>query len=376
MVIVAVNYSTYPQSHFRIIMMRISTRSTAALQSSRSSVKRRSSATTRPSHKIKLNDKSRTVRRRPSSNDTARKRVKSGPSAELNQKFESAASFPQSSTSKSESQQPNTTKSRQSKATLSETKWKSWSKDAHTSPFPDFPHPTEQECQQSHRILESLHGDTVRKNFDYTENPGMHYPYVMDALVVATLSQATSWANAQRAMKSMTTIYGSPFAYQKILDGGEEQLITALRPGGMQNRKAKMLLQILNDVRARRGKWDLNHLFACSDDDAVKELMSYKGVGPKSAFCILSICLQRESFAVDTHIYRISGLWGWRPEQTNREKTQAHLDKRIPDKIKFALHYLLIVHGRECEVCRGSGNPRGRCEYKELLKVEDGESED
>jgi endonuclease-3 len=113
----------------------------------------------------------------------------------------------------------------------------------------------------------------------------------MDALVVATLSQATSWANAHRAMKSMTTIYGSPFAYQKVLDGGEEQLIAALRPGGMQNRKARMLLQILNDVRTRQGKWDLNHPFTCSNEDAVKELMSYKGVSPKSAFCILSICL-------------------------------------------------------------------------------------
>jgi endonuclease-3 len=177
----------------------------------------------------------------------------------------------------------------------------------------------------------------------------------MDALIVATLSQATSWANAQRAMKSMTTVYGSAFSYQKILDGGEDKLRDALRPGGMQNRKAKMVMQILLNVRARHGKCDLNHLFNARDDDAVKELISYKGVGPKSALCILSICLQRDSFAVDTHIYRISGLWGWRPEKANRVKAQAHLDAKIPNEIKFALHYLLIVHWRECEVCKGNG---------------------
>jgi endonuclease III len=219
-----------------------------------------------------------------------------------------------------------------------------------------------------------MHGDTVRKNFEYTDNPGLHYPYVMDALIVATLSQATSWANAQRAMKSMTAVYGSAFAYQKILDGGEEKLRDALRPGGMQNRKAKMVMQILLDVRARHGDWDLNHLFNATDDDAVKELISYKGVGPKSALCILSICLQRDSFAVDTHIYRISGLWGCRPEKASREKAQAHLDARIPNDIKFALHYLLIVHGRECEVCRGNGNPKGKCEYKRRYKEEEASS--
>jgi endonuclease-3 len=190
----------------------------------------------------------------------------------------------------------------------------------HASPYPDFTRPTEDECRQSHRILHELHGKTVHKNFEYTDNPGLHYPYVVDAMIVATLTQATSWANAQRAMKSMITIYGSAFAYQKILDGGEDKLRYALRPGGMQNRKAKMIIQILQDVRARHGAWDLNYMFNASDDDAVKELVSYKGVGPKSVLCILSICLQRDSFAVDTHIYRISGLWGWRSEKGQQEE--------------------------------------------------------
>jgi endonuclease-3 len=310
----------------------------------------------------------------PSTQGIANKRIKSEASVDSIRKAGSTRSSSSSSSERSELNEPMASKPRPNKATLGEKKWQSWSKDAHSSPFPDFARPTENECRQSHRILQDMHGDTVRKNFEYTDNPGLHYPYVMDALIVATLSQATSWANAQRAMKSMTTVYGSAFAYQKILDGGEDMLRDALRPGGMQNRKAKMVMQILLDVRTRHGAWDLNHLFNASDDDAVKELISYKGVGPKSALCILSIYLQRDSFAVDTHIYRISGLWGWRPEKVTREKAQAHLDARIPNDIKFALHYLLIVHGRECEVCRGNGNPKGRCEYKRRLKKEEASS--
>ncbi|KAH7083010.1 DNA glycosylase, partial [Paraphoma chrysanthemicola] len=239
---------------------------------------------------------------------------------------------------------------------------------AHTSPFEDFSSPTEQNCRKAYSVLEQLHDETMRRDFEYIEDPEKGWPHVMQALIVATLSQATSWNNAKRALKSMTDTYGSPFAYQEILDGGEEQLKDALRPGGMQNRKSKMVMQILVDVKTRHGKWDLDHLFTVSDEEAVKELISYKGVGPKSAFCILSICLHRKSFAVDTHIYRITGMWGWRPASASREMAQAHLDARIPDELKLSMHNLLIVHGRTCPVCRGNGNAKSRCEFQALLE--------
>ena len=44
------------------------------------------------------------------------------------------------------------------------------------------------------------------------------------------------------------------------------------------------------------------------------ELVKYKGVGPKTASCVLLFCLKRESFAVDTHIFRITKKIGWIPQ--------------------------------------------------------------
>ncbi|EAT77813.1 hypothetical protein SNOG_14621 [Parastagonospora nodorum SN15] len=49
----------------------------------------------------------------------------------------------------------------------------------------------------------------------------------------------------------------------------------------------------------------------------MKELMSYKYVGPKSAFVVMGWCLKRNRFTVDTHVYRIAGLWGWRPKEAD-----------------------------------------------------------
>ncbi|KAF1924866.1 uncharacterized protein M421DRAFT_424287 [Didymella exigua CBS 183.55] len=82
----------------------------------------------------------------------------------------------------------------------------------------------------------------------------------------------------------------------------------------------------------------------------------------------MSICLQRQSFAVDTHIHLITGLWGWRPKDASREKAQAHLDAMIPVELKFALHYLFIVHGRECPQCCGNANAKALCEFKQEVK--------
>lgn len=62
----------------------------------------------------------------------------------------------------------------------------------------------------------------------------------------------------------------------------------------------------------------------------MKELLTYKGIGPKSAFVVMSWCLKRNPFIVDTHVFRTAGLWGWILEKSTREKAQAHLDATVP----------------------------------------------
>lgn len=208
-------------------IMKRSTRSTTALASSEGAGIRKATKTTSASYKTKLAQNSETVRRKSARNgDTPRRNVAiESIKSELHSHSPEGSS--RSSREASERKETDEPRSHAAKDTLSDKKWKSWSKGAHSSPFPDFLRPSEAECRQSHRILEGLHGEAVCKNFVYTENPELYHPYVMDALVMATLSQAISWANAKRAMKSMGTMYGSPFAYQKILDGGEAKLVDA-----------------------------------------------------------------------------------------------------------------------------------------------------
>ena len=37
---------------------------------------------------------------------------------------------------------------------------------------------------------------------------------------------------------------------------------------------------------------------------------------------------------------------GWVPKSASRDQTYAHLNARVPDGIKYALHVLLVKHGK------------------------------
>ena len=60
----------------------------------------------------------------------------------------------------------------------------------------------------------------------------------------------------------------------------------------------------------------------------------YKGVGPKTAACVLMFCLGRFEFPVDTHVWRITKSLGWVPPKASREEAYEHLNQHIPDDIK------------------------------------------
>lgn len=98
------------------------------------------------------------------------------------------------------------------------------------------------------------------------------------------------------------------------------------------------------------------------------ELLGFDGVGPKTASCVLLFCLGREDFAVDTHVHRLTGLLGWRPPKANRDQTYHHLNKRIPDEHKYALHVLFVTHGKRCDECKAGGRSTGKCALRAAFR--------
>jgi len=245
------------------------------------------------------------------------------------------------------------------------------------SPFPQFTYPTPAEALEVFQLLSKAHRthDPVRKLPVASSNSAQtcgSAPNVIEALIDTILSQNTSGKNSSRAKASLDAAFGRN-NFAAISQAPRDEVVEAIRSGGLANKKAATIQNILRSIKNRHGEYSLQHLGAVeegkrmNDNEIMKELLSYDGVGPKTASCVLLFCLERDSFAVDTHVFRLSKLLGWVPPQADRILTQAHLDLRIPGELKYGLHVLMIQHGRACRGCKTSVS-RESCILKTYLK--------
>ncbi|KAL8335747.1 hypothetical protein RB601_008688 [Gaeumannomyces tritici] len=267
------------------------------------------------------------------------------------------------------------------------------------SPFPDFAHPTAAECRLAHSILASLHGPRERPTNPPASGPAGRAgcgdaATVLDALVRTILSQNTTDANSARAKRAMDAAYGGRHDnWAAVAAGGTARLEDAIRCGGLAAAKSRVIISILERLRERHASssslsslssspavakdddeknqndsiYSLEHIRDLPTADAMRELLSFRGVGPKTASCVLLFCLGRDSFAVDTHVHRIAGLLGWRPPRATRDETHLHLDARVPDTDKYGLHVLMVTHGKRCAECKAGGRAAGRCELRKAF---------
>lgn len=253
-----------------------------------------------------------------------------------------------------------------SKKSTSERKLASYKQSILASPFPDHPLPTADEAERVAWILGDFHGykresEGGRGLPKYTTPKGEDkfggcgdVPSVLDAVVRTVLSCNTSNRNSAAAHRSMTEHFGAK-NWEAIHKAPESELVEAIRCGGLANNKARTIKGILSQTQERYGKLSLDHLHEATDDEIMQELVSFNGVGPKVASCVLAFCIGRESMAVDTHVFRLCKSLGWVPEKANRDQTYYHLHERVPGHLKYALHVLLIQHGKRCANCSAKG---------------------
>jgi len=143
-----------------------------------------------------------------------------------------------------------------------------------------------------------------------------------------------------------------------------------MRPAGFQRRKAGQLKELLRAVadanRERevgpwgepRGDLTLNFLNELDDGEAEAFLIGLPGIGPKSARCVLSYALDRDTFAVDTHVHRVFRRVGIVPS-AGRKADHDPFQEAVPAARRKRLHINLVHHGRE--VCRSQNERCGEC---------------
>lgn len=245
------------------------------------------------------------------------------------------------------------------------------------SPYPTFTHPTPSECERVTTLLSQLHGPAVRpvgKPIDDSSAGAScgAVPSIIDALIRTILSQNTTSKNSSAAKLNLDKTFGKG-NWTAMARASHSELEDAIRVAGLAPSKTLTIKNVLSTAFDTYGEYSLDHLHEATNEDAMRELISFKGVGPKTASCVLLFCMARDSFAVDTHVFRLAKSLGWVPKTAGREETYGHLDAKIPAEFKYPLHTLLITHGKRCARCsahRKSGLlPADKCPLIGLSKT-------
>jgi endonuclease-3 len=166
----------------------------------------------------------------------------------------------------------------------------------------------------------------------------------VDELVSTILSQNTNDVNRDRAFDSLRERFPT---WEAVRDAAETDIIEAIRTAGLANQKGPRIQAVLRAITQERGELDLNFLEDYSTEQAMDWLLRFKGVGPKTAAIVLQFSLGKPAFPVDTHVHRISGRLGLRPEKMSADKAHAHLAAQFPTETYYAAHLNIIRLGRE-----------------------------
>lgn len=183
----------------------------------------------------------------------------------------------------------------------------------------------------------------------------------LDELISTILSQNTNDANRDRAFDSLRTTFST---WEAVRDAEPKVLIEAVRSAGLANQKGPRIQMILQQITEERGEIDLEFLRYYPPEKARAWLMHFKGVGPKTAAIVMLFSLDMPAFPVDTHIFRLTGRLGLRPDRISAEKAHQILGDIYPPDTYYAAHLNLIRHGRE--VCSARHPACDRCMLRDL----------
>lgn len=184
-----------------------------------------------------------------------------------------------------------------------------------------------------------------RRLFEYFGEPDWHEPLeAVDELVCTILSQNTNDINRDIAFRALKSRYNS---WQEVMDADSAELQYVIRVAGLAQQKGPNIQAALTAISEKNGAIDLDWLKDLDSEEARDWLVNLKGVGPKTAAIVMVFALGMPAFPVDTHIYRVSGRIGLRPEKLNVEKTHEYLEA-IGNPADFGhLHLNLISLGRQ-----------------------------
>ena len=179
------------------------------------------------------------------------------------------------------------------------------------------------------------------------------YGNVYQLLVAVVCSAQSTDVGVNKATRALFAEVKTP---AEMVALGEAALKTHIKTIGLFNGKAKNVIA-LSEILVRE------HGGEVPADRAALEALP--GVGRKTANVVMNTAFGSETFAVDTHIFRVGNRTGLAPGKTVLAVEKA-LDKFTPQPFRVGAHHWLILHGRY--VCKARTPECWRCPVVDLCR--------
>ncbi|EGD60057.1 DNA-(apurinic or apyrimidinic site) lyase / endonuclease III [Novosphingobium nitrogenifigens DSM 19370] len=184
----------------------------------------------------------------------------------------------------------------------------------------------------------------------------LEYGNVYQLLVAVTLSAQATDVGVNKATRRLFEIVKTP---ADMIALGEEGLKEHIKTIGLFNSKAKNVIA-LSEILVREHGGEVP-----ADRDALTAL---PGVGRKTANVVLNCAFGAETFAVDTHIFRVCNRTGLAKGKTPLA-VEKGLEKKVPKPFRVGAHHWLILHGRY--ICKARKPDCERCPVIDLCGYKD-----
>ena len=178
---------------------------------------------------------------------------------------------------------------------------------------------------------------------------GNHY----QLLVAVVLSAQATDVGVNKATRALFADVTTP---AQMLALGEEGLKAHIKAIGLFNAKARNVIALSAAlIRDHGGE-------VPEDRDALEAL---PGVGRTTANVVMNCAFGAETFAVDTHVFRVSNRTGLAPGKTVTA-VERGLEKRVPAPFRRHAHHWLILLGRY--TCKARTPECWRCPVVEVCE--------
>ena len=197
----------------------------------------------------------------------------------------------------------------------------------------------------------------LSKHFNYTERTTLNRmrkkPDAFKILASCLLSLRTQDKNTEKASSNLFKFAQTP---KEILNLPLKKLEKLIYCSGHYKKKARILKSVSREILKR---------FDGKVPETKEELMSIKGIGPKTANIVLCFAFEKSVLPIDTHCHRIPNRIGW-VKTKSPVQTEIELEKILPKKYWKEFNAIFVLFGKT--LCRPISPLCSKCPIERYCK--------